>query len=254
MKEIYTVQGMTCAACSARIEKVIGKMDGVEEVSVNLASERMTLRTKEGVDLEEIFAKIEKLGYKVETIPDKDEEVLRILGMTCAACSTRVEKMVGRMDGVEKVSVNLSTERMTIRLDRSKTSMAEVKKMVEKAGYQWEDIQTEAVDKHRLRKEKEIKTLKTKLIVAMSFSIPLIYIAMGHMIPGIKAPLPEFLSPKTHPLNLALAQLFLLIPVLIAGNRFYKVGFRAIRLFAPNMDSLIALGTSAALLYSLYTT
>lgn len=254
MKEIYTVQGMTCAACSARIEKVIGKMDGVEEVSVNLASERMTLRTKEGVDLEEIFTKIEKLGYKVETIPDKDEEVLRILGMTCAACSARVEKMVGRMDGVEKVGVNLSTERMTIRLDRSKTSMAEVKKMVEKAGYQWEDIQTEAVDKHRLRKEKEIKTLKTKLIVAMSFSIPLIYIAMGHMIPGIKAPLPEFLSPKTHPLNLALAQLFLLIPVLIAGNRFYKVGFRAIRLFAPNMDSLIALGTSAALLYSLYAT
>ncbi len=245
---------MTCAACSSRIEKVVGKMEDVESVSVNLASEKMTLETKDGANVEEILAKVEKLGYKLEAVPSKDVESLKVLGMTCAACSARVEKMVGRMDGVEKVSVNLSTERMTVQLDRSKTNMAEVKKMVEKAGYGWEEIQKETVDKDKIRKEKEIKTLKTKMIVAMAFSIPLVYIAMGHMIPGIRAPLPEFLSPKTHPMNLALAQLFLLIPVLIAGHRFYYVGFRAIRLLAPNMDSLIALGTSAALLYSLYAT
>ncbi len=254
MKEVYNVQGMTCAACSSRIEKVVGKMEDVESVSVNLASEKMTLETKDGANVEEILAKVEKLGYKLEAVPSKDVESLKVLGMTCAACSARVEKMVGRMDGVEKVSVNLSTERMTVQLDRSKTNMAEVKKMVEKAGYGWEEIQKETVDKDKIRKEKEIKTLKTKMIVAMAFSIPLVYIAMGHMIPGIRAPLPEFLSPKTHPMNLALAQLFLLIPVLIAGHRFYYVGFRAIRLLAPNMDSLIALGTSAALLYSLYAT
>ncbi len=254
MKEVYNVQGMTCAACSSRIEKVVGKMEDVESVSVNLASEKMTLETKDGANVEEILAKVEKLGYKLEAVPSKDVESLKVLGMTCAACSARVEKMVGRMDGVEKVSVNLSTERMTVQLDRSKTNMAEVKKMVEKAGYGWEEIQKETVDKDKIRKEKEIKTLKTKMIVAMAFSIPLVYIAMGHMIPGFKAPLPEFLSPKTHPMNLALAQLFLLIPVLIAGHRFYYVGFRAIRLLAPNMDSLIALGTSAALLYSLYAT
>ncbi len=254
MKEVYNVQGMTCAACSSRIEKVVGKMEDVESVSVNLASEKMTLETKDGANVEEILAKVEKLGYKLEAVPSKDVESLKVLGMTCAACSARVEKMVGRMDGVEKVSVNLSTERMTVQLDRSKTNMAEVKKMVEKAGYGWEEIQKETVDKDKIRKEKEIKTLKTKMIVAMAFSIPLVYIAMGHMIPGIRAPLPEFLSPKTHPMNLAQAQLFLLISVLIAGHRFYYVGFRAIRLLAPNMDSLIALGTSAALLYSLYAT
>ncbi len=190
MKEVYNVQGMTCAACSSRIEKVVGKMEDVESVSVNLASEKMTLETKDGANVEEILAKVEKLGYKLEAVPSKDVESLKVLGMTCAACSARVEKMVGRMDGVEKVSVNLSTERMTVQLDRSKTNMAEVKKMVEKAGYGWEEIQKETVDKDKIRKEKEIKTLKTKMIVAMAFSIPLVYIAMGHMIPGIRAPLP----------------------------------------------------------------
>ncbi|MDO5062256.1 MAG: heavy metal translocating P-type ATPase [Peptostreptococcaceae bacterium] len=254
MKETLSIQGMTCAACAARIEKVVSKMEGVQHANVNFASEKMVVEADDQVQLEEIIAKIEKAGYKAKALPKGNVETLKVLGMTCAACSARVEKMVGRLGGVEKVNVNLTTERMTVELDRNKTTLSEVKKVVEKAGYRWEEIRKETVDEDKIRKEKEIKTLHTKLIVAMLFAIPLLYIAMAPMITWVSLPFPEFLDPDIHPKNFALAQILLLIPILIAGNRFYKVGFRAIRLLAPNMDSLIAIGTTSAVVYSLYHT
>lgn len=253
MKETFAIQGMTCAACASRIEKVIGKMEGVESVNVNLASEKMVLEG-ENLSESEIVSRVEKLGFKAIPQPKGQMETLRVLGMTCAACSARVEKMVGRMEGVNQVNVNLTTERMSVDFDRSKTSMEDIKKMVEKAGYQWEIIRKELVDEDKIRKEKEIKTLHLKLRVSLLFAIPLLYIAMGPMVPWVKVPIPAFLDPMVYPLNYALAQIVLLIPILIAGNKFYKVGFRAIRLLAPNMDSLIAIGTTSAIIYSLYST
>ncbi|MDO4710341.1 MAG: heavy metal translocating P-type ATPase [Peptostreptococcaceae bacterium] len=252
MKETFSIQGMTCAACAARIEKVVSKMEGVDHANVNFASEKMVVEGNDLVKTEDIIAKIEKAGYKAKALPKGNVETLKVLGMTCAACSARVEKMVGRVDGVDKVNVNLTTERMTVELDRSKTNLAEIKKVVEKAGYRWEEIRKETVDEDKIRKEKEIKTLRIKLVVAMLFAIPLLYVAMAPMIPWIPLPFPAFLDPEIHPKNFALAQILLLIPILIAGNRFYKVGFRALRLLAPNMDSLIAIGTTSAVLYSLY--
>lgn len=252
MKEIISIEGMTCAACAARIEKVVSKMEGVQNVNVNFASEKMSVEANDDVQLDAILEKIEKVGYKGKALPKGNVETLKVLGMTCAACSARVEKMVGKMDGVSKVNVNLTTERMTVELDRNKTNMAEVKKVVEKAGYRWEEIKKAGVDEDKIRKEKEIKTLHTKLIVALLFATPLLYIAMGPMITWFTVPMPEFLNPMTNPKNYALAQILLLIPIVIAGNRFYKVGFRAVRLLAPNMDSLIAIGTTSAILYSLY--
>lgn len=253
MKETFAIQGMTCAACASRIEKVIGKMEGVESVNVNLASEKMVLEG-ENLSESEIVSRVEKLGFKAIPQPKGQMETIRVLGMTCAACSARVEKMVGRMEGVNQVNVNLTTERMSVDFDRSKTSMEDIKKMVEKAGYQWEIIRKELVDEDKIRKEKEIKTLHLKLRVSLLFAIPLLYIAMGPMVPWVKVPIPAFLDPMVYPLNYALAQIVLLIPILIAGNKFYKVGFRAIRLLAPNMDSLIAIGTTSAIIYSLYST
>ena len=178
-------------------------------------------------------------------------ETLKITGMSCAACAARVEKSVGKMDGVVSCAVNIATERMTVEF--AETSLDEIKSAVVKLGYGWAEIKKNAVDEDKIRKEREIKTLRVKLTVSAAFTVPLLYIAMGHMLPfGWSWPLPGVISHHVSPLNFALAQIALTVPVIIAGHRFYFVGFRAIRLRAPNMDSLIAIGTSAAVLYSLY--
>ena len=254
MKETIAISGMTCAACSTRVEKVVSKMEGVNHVSVNLATEKMTLEADDNLDVNLVLEKIEKAGYKGKLQPKELGETLKVTGMTCAACSTRVEKVVGKMEGVNHVSVNLATERMVVDFDKDKTDLAQIGAVIKKAGYGYEQIKKTTVDEDKIKKEKELKVMKTKLIVAMAFAIPLLYVAMGPMIPYFPLPLPHFIDLNANPLNFALAQVVLLIPILVAGNRFYKVGFRAIRLGAPNMDSLVAIGTSAAVVYSVYST
>ena len=182
------------------------------------------------------------------------KETIKINGMTCAACASRIEKVVGRIDGVQEINVNFATERLSVDIDPAKTNMEAVGAAVRKAGYDYEVIKKTAVDEDKIKKEKEISTMFKKLVVAMAFALPLLYIAMGPMLPLGGLPIPEIINPDTNPLNFALTQLVLLIPILIAGNRFYKVGFRAIKLLSPNMDSLVAIGTSAAVIYSLYST
>lgn len=256
MRETLKVMGMTCAACASRIEKVVGKIDGVTSVSVNLATEKMTVEADESkAAIDEITKAVEKAGYKAEAIAAQQAKTLKIIGMTCAACASRIEKAVGKIDGVISVSVNLATERLTCELDGRKTNMSAVRQAVEKAGYKWAEVAGKnTVDEDKLRKEKEIKTLWTKFIVAAVFTVPLLYIAMGHMIPGAKLPIPSIIEPMNYPLNFALVQIFLTLPIMIAGYRFYTVGFRALWLRSPNMDSLIAIGTSAAAIYSIYAT
>ncbi len=256
MRETFKISGMTCAACASRIERVIGKVDGINTVSVNLATEKMTVEADDSkVSVSDIVKGVEKAGYKAEQQVSQDIKVLKIIGMTCAACASRIEKVVGKIDGVKSVSVNLATERLTCELDNSKTNMAAVRAAVEKAGYKWAEIAAKSsVDEDKLRKEKEIKTLWTKFTIAAIFTVPLLYIAMGTMLSWINAPVPKVIEPMGYPLNFALVQILLVIPILIAGHRFYFVGFRALWLRSPNMDSLIAIGTSAAAIYSLYST
>ena len=159
------------------------------------------------------------------------------------------------MDGVESCLVNLATERMTIEFIPAKNGIEAIKGRIEKLGYGWAEIKKNAADEDKLRKEKEIKTLRIKFTVAVVFTIPLLYIAMGHMLPfGWSFPLPDIIHHHRNPINFAVAQIILVVPVIIAGYRFYFVGYRAIWLRSPNMDSLIAMGTSAAMLYSLYAT
>ncbi len=256
MRETFKISGMTCAACASRIEKIVAKIDGINSVSVNLATEKMTVEADDNkVSSIDIINKVQKAGYIAEQQPSQYTKTLKIIGMTCAACSSRIEKVVGKIDGVKFVSVNLATERLTCELDESKTNITAVKQAVEKAGYKWAEVASKnTVDEDKLRKEKEIKTLWTKFIISAIFTVPLLYIAMGHMIPGVQFPIPSKIHPMHYPLNFAIVQIILTVPILIAGHRFYYVGFRALWLRSPNMDSLIAIGTSAAAIYSLYAT
>lgn len=183
------------------------------------------------------------------------KEVIAIGGMTCSACANRIEKALQKMEGVESVSVNYATEKATVTYDPQKNRISAMKQTITKAGYQpLETAKTEVVDQDKLRKEKEIKTLWIKFIVASVFGLPLLYIAMTPMISWIPFDVPQFMKPMSFPLVYALIEIILTIPIVIAGYRFYVVGFKSLLKGSPNMDSLIAIGTTSAILYSLYHT
>ncbi|MDR1775244.1 MAG: heavy metal translocating P-type ATPase [Actinomycetes bacterium] len=177
-------------------------------------------------------------------------------GMTCAACSARVERALAAADGVLSASVNLATEKATVTFDPAATDEALLRVVIEHAGYQALETLSagEAAAADRARKAAEIRTLWIKFAVAAVFALPLLYLAMAPMIPGLRLPYPSALDPMTHPMTNALVQLALVIPICAVGYRFYTVGYKALFTGHPNMDSLIAVGTTAAVGYSLYST
>jgi len=184
-----------------------------------------------------------------------NRDTVKISGMTCAACASRIEKVLGKMDGVLRVSVNFAAEKATIEYDPQKTRLSAIKQAIEKIGYKVLNIEKKTpVDEDKLRKDKEIRTLWIKFIISAIFTAPLLYLAMVPMISWLPFPIPGFLEPMHFPFRYALTQMALVIPVIIAGNRFYTVGFKALIQRSPNMDSLIAIGTAAAVIYSLYST
>lgn len=254
-KETIKISGMTCAACAKRIEKVVGKLDGVSSASVNFATENLSVEFDERSSLSKITETIEKIGYGVVKQSARKSVTIPIGGMTCAACANRVEKALSKTPGIIKASVNFATEKAAVEYDAEQTRLSAVKQAIEKAGYKALSIENKnAVDEDKLRKEKEIKILWTKFIVAAVFGLPLLYLAMAPMIPWISLPIPKFLNPMQYPLTYAVVQIVLVTPIIVAGYRFYTVGFKALIQRSPNMDSLIAIGTTAAVLYSLYST
>ena len=255
-RESLTISGMTCAACAKRIERALGKLDGVTSASVNFATEKLTVEYDEKkLSKPVIQEKIIEAGYGVVEEVQKSEAAIPISGMTCAACAKRIENVLGKLDGVSAVSVNFATERAAVAYDPRRVKLSQLRQAIEKAGYHALEIEKKgAVDEDRLRKEKEIRTLWRKFTVAALFGIPLLYLAMGSMVWWLPFPIPKLLEPMQYPLNYALVQILLTLPIVIVGHRFYTVGFRAFFQGSPNMDSLIAIGTSAAVIYSLYST
>ena len=251
------IGGMTCAACAKAVERVTKKLDGVEKSNVNIATEKASIEYDSSkVKVSDIKSVIEKAGYSIIEENKKTLE-LKIGGMTCAACAKAVERVTKKLDGVENSSVNIATEKANIEYDSSKIKLSQIKSAIEKAGYSIiEEKKESLVDEDKLRKEKEMKTLFTKFIIAVGFSVPLFYIAMGPMIskPFGPWPVPSIIDPMINPLNYALIQMILVIPVMIAGYKFYVNGFKSLINRNPNMDTLVAIGTSAAFLYSAYTT
>ncbi|MDR1465392.1 MAG: heavy metal translocating P-type ATPase [Oscillospiraceae bacterium] len=182
-------------------------------------------------------------------------QILDIRGMTCAACSARVEKILTKQAGVAQASVNLAAEKARVEYDPARVSLRALIAAVEKIGYQALLPRPEKADEDRLRREKAVRVLRAKTVVSALFAVPLLYIAMAPMLTRwVTLPYPPALDPMNYPLLYALAEIALVIPVVCAGHRFYAVGFRALWMRSPNMDSLIAVGTSAAVLYSLFNT
>lgn len=184
------------------------------------------------------------------------QECYDITGMTCASCSAAVERVTRKMEGVQESNVNLATNKMTITYDESKVSPEDIIGRVEKAGFgaALEQIKEKEQEKEeKLEQEEAQHKIRQRVIGSIIFAVPLLYISMGHM-PPFELPLPRILSMEENPFNYALAQLLLTVVVLIFGRKFYIVGFKTLFHGHPNMDSLVAIGTGSAFLYSLVMT
>lgn len=175
----------------------------------------------------------------------------KVTGMTCSACSSRVEKCVGKLDGVNTVSVNLLTNSMQIDFDESKLTEEKIADSVTQAGYGME-IPTGKSEKKEEKEdivEKNIENMKKRTIWSFIFLIPLMYVAMGHMA-GL--PQPSFLRGDDNAVSFALTQLLLCIPVLYINRAYFERGFRSLIHGAPNMDTLISVGSGASLIYGIF--
>ena len=183
-------------------------------------------------------------------------EKYNISGMTCAACSSAVERVTRKLESVAESNVNLTTGILTITYDENKLTPADIITKVERAGfgaelYMEKNKEEKAEAQEHL--EEEVKKTKHRLIANIILSIPLLYICLGHMLP-IPMPLPSFMDMHMHPMTFAVIQLVLTICVLFNGRKFYIVGFKSLFKGNPNMDSLVALGTGSAFLYSFVMT
>jgi Cu+-exporting ATPase len=185
----------------------------------------------------------------------ESKALIPIGGMTCAACSARVEKAIARVEGVLSVSVNLATEKAAVVYDPRRVRLSAVKDAITRAGYKALDASAAAADEDRLRKAREVRILWIKFAIAAAFALPLLYIAMAPMLNQqgwTRLPFPAALAPMRYPLVYGLLELALTLPIIAVGYRFYTVGFKNLLHASPNMDSLIAIGTSSAVLYSVY--
>ncbi|MFJ5769357.1 heavy metal translocating P-type ATPase [Psychrobacillus sp. NPDC093180] len=235
------ITGMTCAACAIRIEKGLNKMEGVEQATVNLALEKSSIKYDpsklNAVDFEK---KIEALGYGVV----KEKAEFEITGMTCAACSTRIEKGLKKMEGVALANVNLALEKATIEFNPSEVTIADIIAKVEKLGY---GAQQKQEDKEQVdHREKHIKDQQRKFIVSAILSLPLLWTMVGHFSFTSFLYVPDILMNPWF-------QMLLATPVqFIIGKQFYVGAYKALRNGSANMDVLVVMGTSAAYFYSVY--
>lgn len=234
-----TITGMTCSACSARIEKVLNKTDGVE-ATVNLATEKANITFEpDKLSVADIKANIERLGYGVEV----DKAELAISGMTCAACANRIEKVLQQIDGIEQVTVNLANDSASVTFVPGTIDAAKIIASIEKLGYDATEKRSSA--ETSTAKEKALQQMKRKLIISAILSVPLLLTMLDHLF-GIA--IPEIFM---HPLF----QFLLATPIqFIIGYPFYIGAYRSLRSKSANMDVLVAMGTSAAYFYSIYET
>ncbi len=250
-KKTLAVKGMTCASCSARIERVLSAQEGIRAVSVNLAAETMEVEWDEAkLSLDDIAGQVAGLGFELE-IPKSELTLdLAIKGMTCASCSARIEKVVSGLEGVRAMQVNLAAETGVAVFDPAAISKRKILETITSLGFEAEPL-AEQDENLLLRQQRQTREklarMKKELIPAFAFAFALLVLSMGEM---LGMPLPVFLDPHHAPLNFALAQFLLVLPVMWSGRRFYLIGFPALLRKSPNMDSLIAVGTGAAFIYS----
>lgn len=245
------VQGMSCASCVGRVEKAIRSVEGVTAASVNLATERAHVEfVPSGANPTAVANAIRNAGYE----PSENAIELKIDGMTCASCVNRVEKALRRVPGVVDASVNLATERASVRYLGSPDIASRLIGAVEQTGYEAKPVQREGgqTDRERQAREAEIAGLRRSLALAAILTLPVFILEMGsHFIPAVHDWVMGTLGHRNSwHLQFALTTLVLFGP----GLRFFRKGVPALLRGSPDMNSLVVLGTSAAYAYSVVAT
>ncbi|MFZ5558480.1 MAG: heavy metal translocating P-type ATPase [Pseudomonadota bacterium] len=243
------IDGMTCASCVARVEKALAALPGVTRAVVNLASERAEVTFAGRPDAAASARAIEGAGYAVAT----ESTELVIEGMTCASCVGSVEKALARVPGVLDAAVNLATERAQVRHLAGAVTISDLVAAVEGAGYAVRPVATEgATDPEVERRARELRSLRRAVLTAAVLTLPVFALEMGsHFVPGVHEWVMATIGHReSWYLQFALATLVLFGP----GLRFFRKGLPALARGAPDMNSLVALGTSAAYGYSVVAT
>ncbi len=256
------VSGMTCASCVASIENAVKKLPGVKEISVNLMTETAVVEyDPNAVDVEKVAKQIEEIGYDAEPIKESSGNLLdlEIDGMTCASCVASIEGQLQKLPGVLSVSVNLTTERAKVEFVDDKVNPRDIIKAVEEIGY-GARLATDDVDLERLERIEEINKWKRLLWISLAFTIPVFVLSMA-VIEPFRSWFPNFVEIIEKPkiagevLWLYVFLLILTTPVQLGvGKTFYVSSYKAVRHGSANMETLIALGTSAAYFYSIFST
>lgn len=233
-----SIEGMTCAACSSRIEKALNQMDGVE-ANVHLALEKASVSiNSKATTPADIIDRIEDLGYEVKT----DTVMLDVYGMTCSACSARIEKVLNKMEGVRSANVNLAAETASIHFEEKFISAPAIIDKIKLLGY---DAKIhESKPNHKRHHSEHYIRQKQKLILSAMLSLPLLYTMFGHLPRGLTLPVPHILMNPWVQLGLAAPVQFYI------GWPFYKGAYKSLKNKSANMDVLVALGTSAAFFFS----
>lgn len=242
----FKIGGMSCAACSSRVERGLAGLPGVAKAAVNLATEKASVTyDPKQVSLQELARKVEDLGY--QTFKEKYE--FNITGMHCAACSARIERAVGKLPGVYQAVVNLAVEKAVIEVNPAEVTSAMLIAKIESLGFGAQPIATDAggeagADREKAARQQDIKHQQFRLVLSAIFSLPLILAMVLHLL-GSDGQVTELL------MNPYL-QWFLATPVqFIAGGQFYRGAYLALKNGGANMDVLVVLGTSAAYFYSI---
>jgi len=249
--KILKVEGMTCAACAKTIERVSKKLPGVEDSSVNIATEKLKISYDDSlIKLSDIQNAVEKAGYKI--LVETTNKTLKLDGMTCASCAKNIERITRKLNGVIEANVNFATEKLTVSFEPSLVKTSDIKKAIAKGGYTALEEESN-VDLDKEKKEKEIKALWNRFLISAIFGVPLLLIAMLPMITGrLNIMLPGIIDPMMHLKGYAILELVLVLPIMVTGRRYFIVGYKSLARLSPNMDSLISMGTSAAFLYSIF--
>ncbi len=238
-KVTFSISGMTCAACSSRLEKRLSTAAGVKKATVNLAVGRATVEyDNKKVDPIGLIDVVRDTGYDV--VLEKIELILK--GMTCAACAARLEKVLRNLEGVTGAVINFAVGSATVEYNPTQISLGDMVKAVQGAGYDAEEKTRGSQDLEREEREREAKQLRRLFTISAILSFPLVAAMVFHM---LGSPIEILHDPWV--------QLVLATPVqFIVGSRFYKGAYHALKGGGANMDVLVSVGTSAAYIYSLY--
>lgn len=246
----FNIEGMTCVACAKNVEKVTKKLEGVKESNVNFASEKLAITFDDRkISLDEIQSAVSKVGYKI--IIPLEVKTFKIEGMSCVVCANNIDKTIKKLEGVKESEVNFASEKLYISFYPDKLKSIDIKNAVDKAGYKLLE-NNDSLNIEDNIKEREIKELRNRFILSVIFAVPLLIIAMLPMLLEMIGILPEELHIMYSSNQYALIQFLLATAIIIIGKKYFIVGFKSLYKLSPNMDSLIAIGTSASYLFSVY--